>query len=72
MMGLKGSKKVETLEDVKVILKELIPKGVAVVLEMEHLCMSMRGVMSPGHLTVTSALRGLSSATSGQGRSLLR
>ncbi len=39
--------------------EQLKPKGVAVVLEMEHLCMSMRGVMSPGHLTITSALRGL-------------
>ncbi|MEJ7553187.1 MAG: GTP cyclohydrolase I FolE [Aquificaceae bacterium] len=41
------------------LVEQLKPKGVAVVLEMEHLCMSMRGVMSPGHLTVTSALRGL-------------
>ncbi|MCS7171469.1 MAG: GTP cyclohydrolase I FolE [Aquificaceae bacterium] len=41
------------------LMEQLKPKGVAVVLEMEHLCMSMRGVMSPGHLTVTSALRGL-------------
>ncbi|MFN7066073.1 MAG: GTP cyclohydrolase I FolE [Aquificaceae bacterium] len=40
------------------LMEQLKPKGVAVVLEMEHLCMSMRGVMSPGHLTVTSALRG--------------
>ncbi|MFN3871305.1 MAG: GTP cyclohydrolase I FolE [Aquificaceae bacterium] len=40
------------------LFEQLKPKGVAVVLEMEHLCMSMRGVMSPGHLTVTSALRG--------------
>ncbi|MEN3034486.1 MAG: GTP cyclohydrolase I FolE [Aquificaceae bacterium] len=38
--------------------QKLKPKGVAVVMEMEHLCMSMRGVMSPGHLTTTSALRG--------------
>ena len=41
------------------LMEQLKPKGVAVVLEMEHLCMSMRGVMAPGHLTVTSALRGL-------------
>lgn len=38
--------------------KKLKPKGVAVVMEMEHLCMSMRGVISPGHITTTSALRG--------------
>ena len=41
------------------LMEQLNPKGVAVVLEMEHLCMSMRGVMSPGHLTTTSALRGV-------------
>ncbi|GBC88250.1 GTP cyclohydrolase 1 [bacterium HR13] len=41
------------------LMEQLKPKGVAVVLEMEHLCMSMRGVMSPGHITTTSALRGI-------------
>jgi len=41
------------------LMEQLKPKGVAVVLEMEHLCMSMRGVMSPGHKTTTSALRGV-------------
>lgn len=37
----------------------LRPKGVAVVMEGEHLCMTMRGVQSPGTLTTTSAMRGV-------------
>lgn len=35
------------------------PLGVAVVVEAEHLCMTMRGIRKPGSTTVTSALRGL-------------
>ena len=39
--------------------KVLAPRGVLVVVEAEHLCMSMRGVKKPGTLTITSAVRGL-------------
>ena len=38
---------------------QLDPKGVGVVLEAEHLCMSLRGVQASGSTTVTSALHGL-------------
>src|SRR5215212_9351120 len=39
--------------------RELEPRGVGVVLEAEHLCMSLRGVQKSGARTVTSALHGL-------------
>lgn len=39
--------------------EQLAPKGVGVVLEAEHLCMSLRGVRAAGSTTITSALHGL-------------
>jgi GTP cyclohydrolase I len=48
-----------TTEIADAIESALDPRGVLVVVEAEHLCMSMRGVKKPGTQTVTSAVRGL-------------
>ena len=48
-----------TTEIAEVVMSKLKPLGVMVVLEAEHLCMSMRGVKKPGTMTITSAVRGI-------------
>ncbi|MGD0440130.1 MAG: GTP cyclohydrolase I FolE [Acidimicrobiales bacterium] len=48
-----------TTQIAEAIESALSPRGVLVVIEAEHLCMSMRGVRKPGAITVTSAVRGL-------------
>ncbi|KYH46273.1 GTP cyclohydrolase I FolE [Branchiibius sp. NY16-3462-2] len=55
------------------LVEHLGAQGVLVVLECEHLCMSMRGVKKPGALTMTSAVRGQlrSAATRAEAMSLI-
>jgi len=48
-----------TTQIANTIVAVLEPKGVAVVIQAEHLCMTMRGVRKPGSNIVTSAMRGL-------------
>ena len=47
-----------TSQIAETIMDAVQPDGVAVVIEAEHLCMTMRGVQKPGSLMITSAMRG--------------
>jgi len=48
-----------TSQIAEIIMSKLKPKGCMVVIEAEHMCMSMRGVKKPGTMTITSAVRGI-------------
>ena len=64
-----------TTELADMIMSQLRPRGAMVVVDAEHLCMSMRGVKKPGARTVTSAVRGAfrtSESTRGEMLGLIR
>jgi GTP cyclohydrolase I len=63
-----------TTQVAEALVETLQPRGVIVVIECEHLCMTMRGVRKPGSKTVTSAVRGQlhDPATRAEAMSLIR
>ena len=48
-----------TVQIADMIMDRLKPKGAMVIIDAEHLCLSMRGIKKPGSRTVTSAVRGM-------------
>ncbi|MDR0837237.1 MAG: GTP cyclohydrolase I FolE [Propionibacteriaceae bacterium] len=62
-----------TTQIAEAIIEHLHARGALVVIECEHLCMTMRGVKKPGAKTVTSAVRGLmrNAATRSEAMSLI-
>lgn len=63
-----------TAEIADALVDMLAPQGVMVMLEAEHMCMTVRGVKKPGAIAVTSAVRGIfhRAATRGEALSLIR
>lgn len=63
-----------TTDIAEAIMKIVQPKGVLVVVEAEHMCMTMRGVKKPGSYAVTSVMRGImrEAATRAEAFSLIR
>ena len=54
------------------LMEHLRPKGVMVLLEAEHMCMTMRGIKKPGSRTVTVAMRGAFETDTGLQESFYR
>ncbi|MEO0226026.1 MAG: GTP cyclohydrolase I FolE [candidate division WOR-3 bacterium] len=63
-----------TSEIADFLMNTLKPLGLLIVIEAEHLCLSMRGVKKPGALTITSSIRGVmrSPATRAEAFSLIK
>ena len=57
VLGVAGNERL-TAQIADALMRKHNPRGVIVVVEAEHLCMSMRGVRKPGAVTTTSAVRG--------------
>ncbi len=52
------TQEVLTSEAANILKKTIRPKGILIVTEAEHLCLTMRGIKKPGSMTITSAIRG--------------
>jgi GTP cyclohydrolase I len=53
------TQEVLTSKAANIIRKTIRPKGILIVTEAEHLCLTMRGIKKPGSRTITSAIRGM-------------
>lgn len=53
------TQEVLTSKAANIIRKTIKPKGILIVTEAEHLCLTMRGIKKPGSKTITSAIRGM-------------